>query len=81
MKRLTGCLLATIFLIMPPATSSAMDISTKGEIENLKRRIERLENGSKEGEEEKSVLALGDFSKYLSFWGVLEAEASYSKIE
>lgn len=72
----------TIFLscclsLMSATPLFAADISTKGEIENLKKRLERLE-GKKV---EKEALAIETLSKSLTFWGVVEVEASYAKTE
>jgi hypothetical protein len=55
----------------------SMDITTKGEIENLKKRLESLE-GKKV---EKEALTIETLSKSLTFWGVIEVEGSYSKTE
>lgn len=75
-RTLTQLMLSSFFLMILTAPVRATDIPTRGEIENLRQRIERLEG---KGEEDR--LGISNIPKYLAFWGAIEAEASYSQIE
>jgi len=66
-----------VFVLLAGTPARAEHPDTRGEIENLKRRIETLEAGQKE-DEPFSLLGLG---KRLSFSGLLELEASYADTE
>lgn len=86
LKILLGCLVIFMF---SASYSLALDMGTKAEIENLRRRIDELERkGQEEGaaeetqveeEEEGFVIEIAD--KKLMIWGSVELNAVYNKEE
>lgn len=64
------CLALSLFVL--PAV--ALDIDTKGEIENLRKRIEKLEGRKAKPGEAFVIEALG---RKLTFWGSIELEAYF----
>jgi len=77
MKLPVNALASALLLSVSAAPALAMDIETKGEIENLRQRLESLE--AKESKDDH--LTLYSLSKRLTFYGTLEAELSYVSAE
>ncbi len=68
----------TAMLLAATATPSlALDIDTRGEIENLRSRLDRLESNAAK----KDQLSLFSLNKKITFYGALEAELSYNSPE
>lgn len=72
--RQTIILICVIFAL--PSFVSALDLSTKSEIEKLQRRLESLEG---EIDKKEEALTVGTVSKYIRFSGLVEVEAFYTK--
>jgi len=72
MFKITAKLLTFLLIILASATSPAL-ADESGEIENLRRRLEKLE--SRETETEGFIVVQG--RKTLNIWGALEIEAGY----
>lgn len=71
---LVRSVLACLALLLGALPAVALDIDTKGEIENLRNRIEKLEGRKAEPGEAFVIEALG---KKLTFWGSIELEAYF----
>ncbi len=85
MLKKIGVLLAfTAAILFTVSLAQASDIDTRGELESLRSRLEKLE-GKEAGvageEEEESRFSIFTGGKSLTFWGSIEVEASYDKIE
>ncbi|MFC1523888.1 LbtU family siderophore porin [Thermodesulfobacteriota bacterium] len=82
MIRITAIILSCcVFTSLCVSTSLALasDIDTRSEIENLKKRINQLDPGDDSDEE--TAFSLNTNGSTLTFWGAVEVEAGYSKIE
>jgi len=73
MKKVLGAAAAAVLLTAPAMQAKATDIDTRGEIENLRNRLARLE--AKAAEEDH--LSIFSLTKNITFHGAIEAELSY----
>lgn len=82
-KKIRPLGMAVLALLFLSPSLYAMDITTGAEIENLKRRLQRLEGTTEKAadETEKDGLTVGTLLKNLTFNGVVEIEANFTKTE
>jgi hypothetical protein len=78
------CILALAALLALPivavgTTWAAPPAETRGEIENLKRRIAILEAQAAAGENDEEDLSLADLTERITLHGLIEVEAAYNK--
>ena len=77
MKRIISAAAAAALLTVPAMPARSMDIDTRGEIENLRKRLDTLEARAAQEDH----LSLFSLNKKITFHGALEAELSYTSPE